>query len=146
MKPAPRPPANPAPKGITAATLGATLKAEGFQAVQQAGFHVLTIEEEQYTYPLSFSTSPSGEWLICVAQLAEIDDLTTVKPGPLLALLSTNDRLLGMYFSYEQKSGRIVLNATLPIRAMDGLALSSLVAGIRRTVRETQGLWDTRKW
>lgn len=147
-------PARPAPKpapaatqpGVTAANLAATLKKLGYQATVQGPYLSLKVDEPQYSYSIDLVTSKSGDWLVCMSHLKPIPDLTKVPAAPLLALLSTNDSLLGMYFSYNRSEGSIMLNSSIPMRALDPGSLRNLIEGIKNTVRQTEGLWDAGKW
>lgn len=150
-KPAPAPatppkPAAPAPAGVTAATLGPSLKSLGLEPKAEGAFQRIRVEEEKYAYFIDFSISKSGEWLVGVAHLAPIPDLTKVPSAPLLSLLSANDSLLGMYFSYDRTTSQIVLNAAVPARATRPEDLKTIIEGMRFTIHETQGLWDPTAW
>ncbi|MFN3652286.1 MAG: type III secretion system chaperone [Armatimonadota bacterium] len=147
--PKPAPAVKPAPKpveAITPASLGATLKSLGFEPVAQAPYQRLQVEEDGYTYAIDLGFSKSGEWLVCMAHLASIPDLTALRAAPLLNLLATNDRLLGMSFSYERTNGRIMLNAALLARGLDPERLKRTIEELRQTVRDTDGLWNPEAW
>lgn len=154
VKPAPKPAVKPAvkpaapvePPPLSPATLGAALQAIGFEAAVDGRYRRIHIDEERFAYSVDFSLSESGDWLVCMAHLAPIEDLTKVPAQPLLSLLATNDRLLGMYFSYNRPTGQVMLNATVPNRGLTEVSLRNLVAGLRRTVKETHGLWDPARW
>ena len=122
------------------------LKAAGFEPKQAGEYQQVQIEEEKFGYLIDVSFSKSGEWLVLMAHLAQIPDLTTVPAPALLGLLSANDALLGMAFSYNRTTGQIMLNATVPNRNLDGGSLRNLIEGMRSTVREQQGLWDPTAW
>jgi hypothetical protein len=144
--PAPAPQPAPKPAMITAAALGPALKEHGFEPEARGEFQRVRIEEEEFDYAIDFSITRSGEWLIGVAHLAPIPDLTRVPSAPLLSLLSANDSLLGMYFSYDRERSQIVLNATVPARATRPEDLKGIIEGMRATIRQTQGLWDPSAW
>lgn len=131
---------------LTAATLVGSLRALGYQPTPNGQFQRLKVEEPGYGYALDLGLSASGDWVVCLAHLAPVGDLTRVNSAPLLALLSRNDVLLGMAFSYNRENARIMLNATVPNRAMDLASFRNVVEGVKRTVRETAGLWNTRDW
>ncbi len=131
---------------LTAATLVGSLRALGYQPTPNGQFQRLKVEEPGYGYALDLGLSASGDWVVCLAHLAPVGDLTRVNSAPLLALLSRNDALLGMAFSYNRENARIMLNATVPNRAMDLASFRNVVEGVKRTVRETAGLWNTRDW
>jgi hypothetical protein len=140
-KPAPRPPA-----GLTGANLGAILKSLGYEPAPEGSQQRIKVEQETYVYFLDLGFSKSGEWLVCMAHLAPVGDLTKVPAAPLLTLLSTNDSLLGMYFSYDRVNARIMLNATIPNRDLDPESLRNIIEGMKVTVHRTRGLWDTASW
>jgi hypothetical protein len=150
-KPVPKPavkPATPKPAPITQATLGPVLKALGYPAEPHESYWRVKIEEEgrDYVYQIDLSFTQSREWLVGMAHLAPIADLTMVPSGPLLALLTENDGMVGMSFSYDRTNGRIMLNASAPTRGLDAAGVKKLVDGIRGRVIQTQGLWDSSKW
>jgi len=153
----PRPPARsgaPSPKTapagrpptLTAANLGGLLKSLGYAATPVGQYQRITVEEPGYRYPIDLSLSKSGDWLVCMAHLAPVEDLTQLRPAPLMSLLSTNDHLLGMYFSYDRVNARIMLNAAVPNRYLDAASVRNILEGLKLTIRETRGLWDTSKW
>jgi hypothetical protein len=147
VKPAPPAPIPPAgARLLTPVTLASILKELGYAATAAGPYLRLQIKEEGYSYPLDLSFSNSGAWLVVMAHLATVEDLTRVPATPLLALLSTNDSLLGMAFSYNRESGNIMLNAAVPNRSLDAAAIKNIVEGLKKTVRETEGLWDTHSW
>jgi hypothetical protein len=151
-KPAPRSPARPpaAPPvrlpAVTAANLGSILTSLNYKPVPNTPYQRLHVEEENYGYFIDLGVSKSGDWLVCMAHLAPIPDLTQVPPAPLLSLLSTNDSLLGMSFSYDRVNARIMLNATVPNRGLDPACIRSVIEGLKSTVRKTEGLWDPASW
>jgi hypothetical protein len=131
---------------VTRANLGAALKSLGYTPALHGEYQRLQVDEEGYAYQIDLGLSQSGDWLVCMAHLAPIEDLTKVKSAPLLNLLTTNDTLLGMYFSYNQVNARIMLNASVPTRALAPVSVRSLVEGLKETVRQTRGLWDSSAW
>jgi len=133
---------------VSAATLGATLKALGYAAEPHAGYQRVAIEEEgrEYGYAVDLGFTQSGDSLVGMAHLAPIPDLTKVAAGPLLALLAQNDEMVGAYFSYDKVNGRLILNASAPARGLDAARVRRLVDGLRGTVLRTEGLWDTSRW
>jgi hypothetical protein len=144
-------PGRPAPgaarvPALTPATLGPTLKAVGYAPILQGGYQRLRVEEDGYGYFIDVTLSTSGDWLTCMAHLAPVGDLTKLPSAPLLALLSTNDTLLGMAFSYDRVNAQIMLNASVPNRNLDPASLKSVIEGLKTTVRKHQGLWDTSTW
>ena len=148
-KASPKPPAKPStPPAITPAILGATLKTLGYPARPEGTFQRVQIEEEgkEYGYLLDLSFSKSGEWLVCMAHLAAIPDLTAVKSGPLLTLLSQNEEMVGIYFSYDKVNGRVMLNSAVPAKGLDAAGVKRAVDGMRATVIRTEVLWDAAKW
>jgi hypothetical protein len=149
-RPAPSPPvatpAAPAPTQLTTTALGHLLRVAGYEPRVEGEVHRLRVEEQEYAYLLDVSLSRSGAWLLCAAHLAPIPDLTRVPPGPLLALLSANDALVGMYFSYNRSEGQVMLNATLRNRGLDAADLRAVIEGMKDTIRERHGLWDARHW
>lgn len=145
-KPAPAKPSPAPPAALTPTTLGAVLRDLGYKPAAHGAYQRIRVEEDGYGYFIDFSLSGSGEWLVCMAHLAPIPDLTKVPPSPLLALLATNDSLLGMSFSYNRASGQLMLNAAAPNRGLGSAALRNLVGGMAKTVRDTQGLWDPERW
>ena len=142
----PAPPAPAAPERLTAQNLPLKLRALGYQPTEVNGVQRLRFEEEAYSYQVDVRVTPSGDWLFCAAALAPIPDLTKVPSGPLLALLGLNDKLLGLYFSYERSSGQIRLNAAVPVAGFDPADLKAVLEGLRSTVRQTEGLWDPSLW
>jgi hypothetical protein len=147
--PAPRPAApTPPPTAITAANLAAILKGQGYEPLAEGEYQRLKVEEEEqdYGYLVDLGLSKSGEWLVCMAHLETIPDLTKVPSPPLLALLAANDGQMGRYFSYNRASGQIMLNAALPTRALTPEALKSQIEAMKETVRDTRGLWDPHSW
>jgi hypothetical protein len=137
----------PKPAGaLSHANLGALLRSLGYRPEMAQQYQRIRVEEEGYGYLVDLSLSKSGDWLVCMAHLAPIPDLTRVPASPLLTLLSTNDSLLGMYFSYDRVNARIMLNATVPNRSLDAASVRNIVEGLKATVRQTQALWDTASW
>lgn len=151
--PARTPPGTPAvpptpapPAGITPVNLAPTLRALGYAPVPTGGFQRMRVEEDKYGYFIDVSVSPSGDWVVAMAHLATIPDLTKVPSAPLLALLGANDNLLGMAFSYDRVNGRLMLNASAPARSLSPGSLKNMVEGLQETVKKTEGLWDTAQW
>jgi hypothetical protein len=145
--PTPRPAVpTPPPTAITAATLATILKGQGYEPLPEGEYQRLKVEEEEYGYLIDLSLSKSGEWLVCMAHLETIPDLTKVPSAPLLALLAANDGQMGRYFSYNRTSGQVMLNAALPTRALSPGELKSQIEAMKETVRETRGLWDPHSW
>jgi len=140
----PRTPAPPA--GITAVNLAPTLRALGYMPAPNGGYHRLRVEEDKYGYFIDVGMSPSGDWVMAMAHLATVPDLTKVPSAPLLALLGANDALLGMAFSYDRVNGRIMLNASAPARSLAPGSLKNMVEGLQATVKRSEGLWDTAQW
>src|SRR5262245_4115332 len=94
-KPAPRP-ASSAPRpaaapSLTSASLGAALKGLGYEPKAEGQYQRVKVDEGQFVYAIDLSLSGSGDWLVCMAHLAPIEDLTKVPASPLLSLLATND-------------------------------------------------------
>lgn len=145
-RPAPRAAAPKAPAGVTPANLAATLKGLGLATVSQDGYQRLQVQEAKFGYLVDLRFSESGEWLVCMAHLAPIPDLSKVPATPLLALLSTNDTLLGLSFSYNRASGQLMLNESLPAKGLTPAAIQTALQRLRGTVLETQGLWDPARW
>lgn len=147
-KPAtPAPPAKPvAPPAVSPSTLAATLKTLGYPAKAEGPYQQVKIEEEKFGYTIDLGFTKSGEWLVCMAHLAPVGDLTAVKSTPLLNLLAANDSLLGMAFSYDRTNGRIMLNASIPAKGLDAARLQLLLERLQIAVHENQGLWDTSLW
>ena len=148
-KPAPKKPAAPfkrASTSVTPATLATALKHIGYVSKPEGAFQQVKIEEEKFGYTIDLGFSKSGEWLVCMAHLAPVGDLTAVKSTPLLSLLAANDALLGMAFSYDRTNGRVMLNATVPSKGLDAPELQRVLARLQLTIHETQGLWDTSLW
>ena len=146
-KAAPKAAAKPvAPTTVTTSNLGAVLTSLGYKPVLKDGAQRLQVEEPKFGYWIDLSFSKSGEWLVCMAHLAPIPDLTKVPASPLLSLLATNDTLLGTYFSYDRTNGQVMLNAALPTRGLTPPALKNTLERMKATVRETQGLWDPSRW
>lgn len=139
-------PAAAAPGSVTSANLGATLKGLGLATVSQEGYQRLRVEEERFSYLIDLRFSDSGEWLVCMAHLSPVPDLSKVPAAPFLALLSTNDNLLGMSFSYNRTTAQIMLNETIPGKALTPTSLRVHLERLRATVLQTQGLWDATKW
>lgn len=142
----PAPPRPPAPAPIAAATLGTTLKTLGYEPLPEEEYQRLKVEEDDFGYLIDLSVSKSGDWLVCMAHLETIPDLTKVPSAPLLALLSANDGQMGRYFSYNRTSGQVMLNAALPTRGLAPAELKSQIEAMKETVRETRGLWDPHHW
>jgi len=65
--PAKKPAAAPAAGTVTAANLGASLKALGLATTTQDGYQRLRVEEERFSYLIDLRFSDSGEWLVCMA-------------------------------------------------------------------------------
>ena len=153
-KPAPRkpaaakpaPPVKPAPGVITSTTLAAALKRLGYPVKAEGPYQQIQIEEEKFGYSIDLGFSKSGEWLVAMAHLAPVGDLTAVKSTPLLSLLAANDSLLGMAFSYDRTNGRVMLNASVPSKGLDSAGLQRLIQRLMVAVHENQGLWDTSLW
>lgn len=146
-RPAPVTPPTPAPPaGITPVNLLPTLRALGYTPVPTGGYQRLRVEEDKYGYFIDVGVSPSGDWVVAMAHLATVPDLTKVPAAPLLALLGTNDGLLGMAFSYDRVNGRLMLNASAPARSLAPGSLKNMVEGLQATVKKTEGLWDTAQW
>ena len=148
---APVKPATPKPAPpvvISSSTLGKVLKELGYHAEAEDGVHRLKVEEpdQQYGYFIHLTVSKSGEWLVATAHLAPVPDLTKVPATPLLALLTQNDDLVGMAFAYQRAEGRVVLNATLPLRGLEPASIRNLVDAMKVTVRRTEGYWDPSRW
>lgn len=144
---APTPPVKPAPPPpVSPSTLAATLKALGYPAKAEGPYQQVKIEEEKFGYTIDLGFTKSGEWLVCMAHLAPVGDLTAVKSTPLLNLLAANDSLLGMAFSYDRTNGRIMLNASIPSKGLDAARLQLLLERLQIAVHENQGLWDTSLW
>lgn len=143
---APTTPPVPAAVPISAATLGTTLKAQGYEPLPEGEYQRLKVEEEEFGYIIDLSVSKSGDWLVCMAHLETIPDLTKVPSSPLLALLSANDTQMGRYFSYNRASGQVMLNAALPTRGLAPEELKSQIEAMKETVRDTRGLWDPHHW
>lgn len=148
VKAPPAPPVAPtAPEvGITAVNLAPTLRALGYTPAPLEGYQRLEVKEDGFSYPQDLQVSGSGDWVVVMAHLAEVPDLTKVRAAPLLALLGQNDKLLGMAFSYDASRGRIMLNASVPARTLTARSLQAIIEGLRATVRQTFGLWDTSQW
>lgn len=145
-KPAPRRPVVAQLSRYTAAGLGPALRAAGYLPEPTGSFQRLKVDDDKYGYVIDVGLSDTGDWLVCMAHLAPIPDLTRVAAAPLLGLLSTNDTLMGMSFSYDRGNGRIMLNATVPNRGLDPGALRAVVDGVKATVKKTEGLWDAAAW
>ena len=148
-KPASRaaaPAKKPAVATVTSVNLGATLKGLGLATASQDGYQRLRVEEERFSYLIDLRFSDSGEWLVCMAHLSPVPDLSKVPAAPVLALLSTNDNLLGMSFSYNRTTGQIMLNQTIPGKGLTPTSLRSHLEKLRAAVLQTQGLWDATKW
>jgi hypothetical protein len=143
--PADRAPAA-APAKLTQPRLAALLKAAGYPPSAHGGYLRLRVDEPGFGYFIDFSISKSGDWLVAMAHLAPIPDLTKVPGTPLLNLLALNDSLLGMSFSYNRSNARLMLNTTVPADTANAGTLRNMVAGIRSTVAQTQDLWDTTHW
>jgi hypothetical protein len=135
-----------APAELNTAALGTMLKALGYGPTPEGAYHRVRVEEEGYGYFIDFSLSKSGDWLVCMAHLAPIPDLTKLPSSPLLGLLAANDSLLGVCFSYDRVNGQIMLNASVPNRRLDAGSVRNLVEGMKSTIRETHGLWDPAAW
>ena len=154
LHPAPKPRPAGAPPGaaptppprLAAASLGPLLRRLGYEPLPQGRFQRIRFEEQGYGYPVDVALTPRGEWLVCVAQLAPIPDLTKLPAPALLNLLAANDTMTGMAFSYDRAAAAIMLNATIPNRSVDGAILRSMLEAIRATVRRSEALWDPQKW
>jgi hypothetical protein len=134
------------PVRLTAVGLGPLLRGLGYLPEADGQYQRLKVDEPGYGYKIDLSLSQSGEWLVCMAHLAEIPDLTKVPSNALLSLLTANDSLLGMSFSYDRANGRIMLNASVPNRSLDPTSVRSVIEGMKATVRNTQPVWDTSGW
>jgi hypothetical protein len=141
--PAPPP---PAPARFTSQSISAALRGLGYTPTAAEEGQRLRIEEEGYSYVMDVKLSASSDWLVCMAHLGTVPDLTKVPAGPLLTLLSTNDQLIGMSFSYDRVNGRIMLNAAVPNRGLAAEQLKFVIEGLKETVRRTEGLWDPAQW
>jgi len=131
---------------LTMVSLATALRAAGYEPAPSGRYQRLKIDEGEFGYSVDLGLSDSGDWLVCMAHLAPIEDLTKVPSAPLLSLLATNDGLLGMYFSYNRPTGQVMLNAAVPNRGLTAVSLRNLLDGLKKTVRETRGLWDPQKW
>ncbi len=142
-----RPPAAP-PSALTPQSLTAALKSLGYKPTPHGAFQRVPVEEagKPYGYAIDVGFSANKEWLVVLANLAPIPDLTKVPSTPLLALLTTNDSLLGMAFSYDRQSGRVMLNAAVPTRSASPGTLRSILDEVRAVVARTEGLWDPTHW
>jgi hypothetical protein len=138
--------AKPAPARLTVAGLGPLLRGLGYLPEAEGQYQRIKVDEPGYGYKIDLSLSQSGDWLVCMAHLAEIPDLTKVPSNALLSLLTANDSLLGMSFSYDRANGRIMLNASLPNRSLDPGSVRNVIEGMKATVRNTQAVWDTSAW
>lgn len=145
-KPASKPAARPAPAVVTPANLAASLKGLGLATTSQEGYQQLRVEEQGFAYVVDLRFSDSGEWLVCMAHLAPIPDLSKVPAAPLLALLTTNDNLLGMSFSYNRAAAQIMLNDSIPGKGLTPAVLLTHLQRLRGTILQTQELWNTTKW
>src|SRR5687768_2028706 len=108
-KPAPKKavaPTQPVSTAVTPSTLVSTLKGFGYVVKAEGPYQQIKIDEETFGYTIDLGFSKTGEWLVCMAHLAPVGDLTAVKSTPLLNLLAANDGLLGMSFSYDRTNGR----------------------------------------
>jgi hypothetical protein len=132
--------------GVSPTTLASALKGIGYPARPEGPYQQVRIEEEKFGYTIDLGFSKSGEWLVCMAHLAPVGDLTAVKSTPLLNLLAANDSLLGMAFSYDRINGRVMLNASVPAKGLDATGLRRLLERMQLAVHENQGLWDTSLW
>jgi hypothetical protein len=139
-------PPKPPPQGVTAANLPALLRTAGYRPVAQGALQRVQVEEQAYGYFIDVTLSKTGDWLACMAHLAPVPDLTKVAAQPLMNLLSANDAMLGMYFSYDRVNARVMLNAAIPARGLNADALRSILESLKGAVRETQPLWDTAGW
>lgn len=140
-----KPPAKAAPASpasVTTANLPAVLKSLGYPSKAVGPYQRIEVVEEKYGYLIDMSFTRTGEWLVCMAHLAPIADLTRVRSASLLNLLSQNDSLLGMYFSYNRENAQLMLNASLPSRGLTPTDLHRMIEGLKLTVRRTEGLWD----
>jgi hypothetical protein len=138
----------PAPAGqrLTASAITGVLRGLGYQPRPYGPYQRIQVDEPNYGYAIDVGLSASGDWLVCLASLAPVPDLTKIPSGPLLALLSRNDALLGMSFSYNAENARVMLNAAVPNRLLDPPSLRNLIEGIKKTVRSTEGLWNPQQW
>lgn len=150
-------PARPAPKkpvaptqpvsmAVTPSNLASTLKGIGYVAKAEGPYQQIKIEEETFGYTIDLGFSKTGEWVVCMAHLAPVGDLTAVKSTPLLNLLAANDGLLGMSFSYDRTNGRVMLNAAIPSKGLDANGLRMVLDRLQIAVHQNQGLWDTSHW
>lgn len=137
---------SPASTAITSGTLAAALNRLGYTAKAEGPFQQIKIEEETFGYTIDLGFSKTGEWLVCMAHLAPVGDLTAVKSTPLLNLLAANDALLGMAFSYDRTNGRVMLNAAVPSKGLDATGLRMVLDRLQIAVHQNQGLWDTSHW
>lgn len=141
-----RPNSSPAITAITRQTLATNLRKIGYDPKAEGAYQRVKVQQEKYEYTVDFNFSNDGYWLVAMAHLAPVPDLTRLRANPLLTLLSTNDELLGMYFSYDRVNGRIMLNSVMPVRGLDATALTNRLNLLRGTVVRTEALWDTAHW
>ena len=146
VKPAPKAPTVPAPFVLGKGNLAATLTAQGYHPEARDAFQRLKVDETAYVYTIDLGFNRTGDWLVGMAHLAKIPDLTKVPSAPLLALLAQNDSLLGVSFSYNREEGQIMLNGALPVKGLTPAAVKAWIEGMKEVVRRTQPNWDTTQW
>jgi hypothetical protein len=119
---------------------------EEIKATDGSKIYRVTIEKDDWKFVVNFSISPDKSYVWQVALLKTIPDPDKVPAAPLLKMLSENDEIGPVFFSYSPNTKRFYLNAGLENRGVTPARFRKELDRLTGHIKRTAALWDPARW
>ena len=109
-------------------------------------YDVAWTSDDGWKYSMTASISPSGRIAWLVMNLGSTDDVAKVPKEAFLGLMTENDAIMPMSYSWHPKLMRFYLNNPVDARDFSPQSLRKGMDAMVASVKRTADFWDPAKW
>ena len=120
------------------------LKAAGFEAQGTDGRATFKLDHASWRFPVSMGVQVDQDRIDCKMTLAEIDDVSQLKPQTLLGLLASGDDR-GTSFAYDPEAKTIQIRASLSNRSITAAQLKADLVHMASLAEKHSDVWSALK-
>lgn len=133
---------------LTTESLGTMLENLGYEVKpwdNKKGYGV-TWKQDTWTFYANASVSTNGGVLWLVMPLGNVEDPAKAKLAAVFGLLTENDAIGPLHFSYNTSNKRLYLNDPVPNVGVTPARLRKELEDMAAVLKRTEPMWDTAKW
>jgi hypothetical protein len=109
-------------------------------------YHSLDFTVVNFRYIIDISLQEQGTAVYFSSPLKRIGEPEKVPAEKLFALLSKNDDITPMFFSYDASGKQLYLNYQIDNRDLTSARMMTALDRLKHVLSSTAPLWDTSKW